>query len=138
MKPKMSSAARAVRWLSTMPKHVDRAEIVREKGTNRSRFFRGQVDKYSWVDIGSSYLPSDILAAFLYAQLEKYEADSQRTRQPHLDILLHGTWTASLGLREWDVQLAASYLPSLYEQSYHMFYLIMPSLEARQAIHRGD
>ena len=49
---------------------IERAEIIREKGTNRSRFFRGQVDKYTWVDIGSSYLPSDILAAFLYAQLE--------------------------------------------------------------------
>ena len=48
---------------------VERAEIIREKGTNRSRFFRGQVDKYTWVDIGSSYLPSDILAAFLYGQL---------------------------------------------------------------------
>ena len=53
------------------PADIERAEILREKGTNRSRFFRGQVDKYTWVDIGSSYLPSDILAAFLYAQLEK-------------------------------------------------------------------
>jgi dTDP-4-amino-4,6-dideoxygalactose transaminase len=52
---------------------IERAEIMREKGTNRSRFFRGQVDKYSWVDIGSSYLPSDILAAFLFAQLESRE-----------------------------------------------------------------
>jgi dTDP-4-amino-4,6-dideoxygalactose transaminase len=51
------------------PAMVERAEIIREKGTNRSRFFRGQVDKYTWVDVGSSYLPSDILAAFLYAQL---------------------------------------------------------------------
>jgi len=54
-------------------KFVERAEIIREKGTNRSKFFRGQVDKYTWVDIGSSYLPSDILAAFLYAQMEKAE-----------------------------------------------------------------
>jgi dTDP-4-amino-4,6-dideoxygalactose transaminase len=55
------------------PALVERAEIIREKGTNRSRFFRGQVDKYTWVDIGSSYLPSDILAAFLFAQLEQRE-----------------------------------------------------------------
>jgi dTDP-4-amino-4,6-dideoxygalactose transaminase len=54
-------------------RYVSRAEILREKGTNRSRFFRGEVDKYSWVDIGSSYLPSDILAAFLCAQLERHE-----------------------------------------------------------------
>ncbi|MDQ6832937.1 MAG: dTDP-4-amino-4,6-dideoxygalactose transaminase, partial [Chloroflexota bacterium] len=52
------------------PRYIERAEIIREKGTNRSRFFRGQVDKYTWVDVGSSYLASDILAAFLYAQLE--------------------------------------------------------------------
>src|SRR5262249_54291904 len=53
------------------PSLPERAEIIREKGTNRSRFFRGQVDKYTWVDIGSSYLPSDMLAAYLYAQLEQ-------------------------------------------------------------------
>src|ERR1700712_957855 len=52
------------------PSLIERAEIIREKGTNRSRFFRGQVDKYTWVDVGSSYLPSDVLAAFLFAQLE--------------------------------------------------------------------
>src|SRR3984893_7192256 len=52
------------------PRYVERAEIIREKGTQRSRFFRGEVDKYTWMDIGSSYLPSEILAAFLYAQLE--------------------------------------------------------------------
>src|SRR5574342_1129498 len=54
-------------------KYIERAEIIREKGTNRSRFFRGQVDKYTWVDLGSSYLPSDVLAAFLYGQLEQRE-----------------------------------------------------------------
>ena len=53
------------------PKYIERAEIIREKGTDRSRFFRGQVDKYTWVDIGSSYLPSEILAAYLFAQLEQ-------------------------------------------------------------------
>jgi dTDP-4-amino-4,6-dideoxygalactose transaminase len=58
---------------------LERAEIVREKGTDRSRFFRGQVDKYTWVDIGSSLLPSDILAAFLYAQLENMELITKKT-----------------------------------------------------------
>jgi len=53
------------------PRFIERAEIIREKGTNRSKFFRGEVDKYTWVDIGSSYLPSDLIAAFLYAQLEQ-------------------------------------------------------------------
>src|SRR5512147_11811 len=66
------------------PKYVERAEIIREKGTNRSRFFRGQVDKYTWVDIGSSHLPSDILAAFLYAQLEsRNEIQAQRKQIWH-------------------------------------------------------
>ncbi len=107
---------------------VERAEIVREKGTNRSRFFRGQVDKYTWVDIGSSYLPSDILAAYLYAQLE------QRDRiQSHRENL----WkTYEVGLKAWaaekGVQLPA--VPEHCEQSYHMFYLLMPNLDLRQAL----
>src|SRR4030042_7001946 len=61
--------------------YIERAEILREKGTDRSRFFRGQVDKYTWIDIGSSYLPSDILAAFLYGQLEQYVAIQHKRQQ---------------------------------------------------------
>ena len=60
---------------------VERAEVIREKGTDRSRFFRGEVDKYTWVDVGSSYLLSDILAAFLYAQLEKRELIQSRRKR---------------------------------------------------------
>jgi dTDP-4-amino-4,6-dideoxygalactose transaminase len=110
------------------PTLVERAEIIREKGTNRSRFFRGQVDKYTWVDIGSSYLPSDILAAFLYAQLEKH-AQITATRKR--------IWTYYYAhLHEWactnNVQLP--HVPAHCKQSYHMFYLVMPSLEARQAL----
>jgi dTDP-4-amino-4,6-dideoxygalactose transaminase len=60
---------------------IERAEIIREKGTNRSKFFRGEVDKYTWVDIGSSYLPSDLLTAFLYAQLENMDKICQRRRE---------------------------------------------------------
>src|SRR5712691_333222 len=63
------------------PRYLERAEIIREKGTDRSRFFRGQVDKYTWVDIGSSYLPSDISAAYLYAQLEARERIQQKRRR---------------------------------------------------------
>jgi dTDP-4-amino-4,6-dideoxygalactose transaminase len=110
------------------PELVERAEIVREKGTNRSRFFRGQVDKYTWVDIGSSYLPSDILAAYLYAQLE------QRERiQSHRE----NVWkTYEVGLKSWaaekGVQLPV--VPNDCEQSYHMFYMLMPDLELRERL----
>jgi dTDP-4-amino-4,6-dideoxygalactose transaminase len=106
-------------------KYIERAEIIREKGTNRSLFFRGQVDKYTWVDLGSSYLPSDVLAAFLYAQLEaKEHVLAQRKR----------IWDDyATGLEEWaaanDVRLP--HIPVQCEQAYHMFYMVLPSLEAR-------
>jgi dTDP-4-amino-4,6-dideoxygalactose transaminase len=105
---------------------VERAEIIREKGTNRSRFFRGQVDKYTWVDIGSSYLPSDILSAFLYAQLE------QRERiQNHRKALWH---TYELAFKDWAAKngVALPTIPAHVEQAYHMFYMLMPDLETRQ------
>lgn len=107
------------------PQYIDRAEIIREKGTNRSRFFRGQVDKYTWLDLGSSYVPSDILAAFLYAQLEAREQIQSRRKQ---------IWEYySEHLRSWadaaDVRLPI--IPEHCEQPYHMFYLLMPSLAAR-------
>jgi dTDP-4-amino-4,6-dideoxygalactose transaminase len=107
---------------------LERAEIIREKGTDRTRFFRGMVDKYSWVDIGSSYLPADILAAFLYAQLENREQIMAKRKR---------IWNAyNAGLRDWaaeqNVQLPC--VPAACEQPYHMFYLVMPSLEAREAL----
>ena len=109
------------------PALVERAEILREKGTNRSRFFRGQTDKYTWVDIGSSYLPSDLLAAFLLAQLEGRERIQAARRR---------VWHAYRdGLADWaaaqDVRLP--FVPEHCEQPYHMFYLLLPSLAARQA-----
>src|SRR2546421_53698 len=109
-------------------RYIERAEIIREKGTNRSRFFRGEVDKYSWVDIGSSYLPSDILAAFLYAQLEAREAIlSQRKRiwDYYFDHLKG--WGENIGVR-------LPHVPLHCEQSYYMFYLLLNSLEERQAM----
>jgi len=110
------------------PRYVDRAEILREKGTDRSRFFRGQVDKYTWVDIGSSYLPSDILAAFLLGQLERYHDIEARRRR------IWETYAAALGpwAREHGVRMGA--VPEGCEQSYHMFYLLLPSLAVRQAL----
>jgi len=107
---------------------VERAEIVREKGTNRSRFFRGQVDKYTWVDIGSSYLPSDILAAFLFAQFEQCQKIQLHRKQ--IWELYH------TGLKDWankhDVQIPS--IPDHCEQSYHMFYMLLPDLELRQKL----
>jgi len=109
-------------------RYIERAEILREKGTNRSRFFRGEVDKYTWVDIGSSYLPSDILAAFLYAQLEAREIiQSKRER----------IWNCyEEHLRDWAVDYGVQLpsVPSHCEQPFHMFYLLLPSLEVRQAL----
>jgi len=110
------------------PQYIERAEILREKGTNRSRFFRGQVDKYTWVDIGSSYLPSDILAAFLCAQLEARQIIQSKRKRIWIYYEQHlRHWAADRG-----VQLPS--VPSHCEQPYHMFYLVLPSLAARQAL----
>lgn len=109
------------------PALLERAEIIREKGTNRARFFRGEVDKYSWVDLGSSYVPSDLLAAFLLAQLERREAI-----QAGRAILWHNYDRA---LSAWAEETGASrpYVPSHCGQAYHMYFLLMPSPDARSA-----
>jgi dTDP-4-amino-4,6-dideoxygalactose transaminase len=110
------------------PEYAERAEIIREKGTNRSKFFRGQVDKYTWVDIGSSYLPSEILAAYLHAQLECYEHIQARRQR------IWGYYATHLPdwAEEHHVQLPV--VPEHCQQPYHLFYLILPSLEWRQAL----
>lgn len=103
---------------------AERAEVIREKGTNRSRFFRGQVDKYTWVDIGSSYLKSEILAAFLYAQLEDADAITQRR------IALwnrYRAWFDGLGAGG----LLAPVVPDSCTHNAHIFYLLLPDLEQR-------
>lgn len=105
---------------------IERAEIIREKGTNRSRFFRGQVDKYTWVDVGSSYLPSDILAAVLYAQLETRDEIFERRRS---------VWEFyQRNLCDWSVEngVRLPFVPDWCEQPYHMYYLLMPDLQTRQ------
>jgi dTDP-4-amino-4,6-dideoxygalactose transaminase len=104
---------------------VERAEILREKGTNRSRFLRGQVDKYTWVDVGSSYLPSDILAAFLLAQLEARDSIQQRRSEiwrRYETELAH--WAAEQGVG----------LPRIPEHCIHpahLFHMLLPSEASR-------
>jgi dTDP-4-amino-4,6-dideoxygalactose transaminase len=109
------------------PQYVERAEILREKGTDRSKFFRGQVDKYSWVDIGSSYLPSEILAAFLYAQLEQWQVIQEKRQQ------IWECYETNLGGWAAQNQVRLPFVPQDCRQPYHMFYLLFPSLGARQA-----
>ena len=107
------------------PKYSENAEIIREKGTNRSRFFRGQVDKYTWVNIGSSYLPSDILSAILLAQLEE-----RQTIQDKRKLIWEMYYN---GLGDWAVDngVRLPIVPVNCEQSFHMFYLLMPNLQVR-------
>lgn len=108
--------------------YVERAQIIREKGTDRTRFFRGLVDKYTWTDIGSSYLPSDLLAAVLLAQFEAKDLIQSRRRAiwEHYASGLAG-WASRNGVR-------LPVVPADREQPFHMFYLLMPSLEARQRL----
>jgi dTDP-4-amino-4,6-dideoxygalactose transaminase len=102
---------------------IERAEIVREKGTNRSRFFRGQVDKYTWVDLGSSYVLSDILAALLVSQLElRDEIQHHRARVWRRYATELADWTAARGYR-------MPIVPAHCEQTFHMFYLLLPAAE---------
>jgi dTDP-4-amino-4,6-dideoxygalactose transaminase len=114
--------------LINQPDLIERAEILREKGTNRSRFFRGQVAKYTWVDIGSSYLPSDILAAFLYAQFE-HAQEVQVTRQR-----IWETYHTALASWAHATQVRQPVVPAHCEQTYHMYYLLLPTLDTRQRL----
>jgi dTDP-4-amino-4,6-dideoxygalactose transaminase len=110
------------------PAYVEEAEIVREKGTNRARFFRGQIDKYTWVALGSSYLPSEILAAFLLAQLEDAETIQNKRRmiwERYNETLQ--VWAKRLGI-------GLPNIPEYCGQSFHMYYLIMPDLATRQGL----
>lgn len=107
---------------------IERAEIIREKGTNRSKFFRGEIDKYGWIDIGSSFLPSDIVAAFLYAQLENIDSIQKKRNE------LWNTYFDGLkGLQEQH-KLNLPYLPSYASNNAHMFYLTCKSLEERTSL----
>ena len=104
---------------------VRRAEIIREKGTNRSQFFRGQVDKYTWTDFGSSYLPSELISAFLWAQME--EADQITKRRLHI----WNTYHIALEQVEKSNLVRRPILPRDCSHNAHMYYLLLPSLERR-------
>jgi dTDP-4-amino-4,6-dideoxygalactose transaminase len=105
---------------------IERAEIIREKGTNRSKFFRGEVDKYNWVDIGSSFLPSDIIAAFLYAQLENIELIQNKRKQ------LWKTYFDKLSAISDRIQLPS--IPDFATNNAHMFYIVCKDENQRNAL----
>jgi len=112
------------------PRYVERAEIVREKGTDRARFLRGEVDRYTWREIGSSYLPSELQAAFLYAQLEARE---------HIHIARRRLWVRyAEHLRTWAEEhgVGLPQIPSECEPTYHVFYLLLPSAVTRERLKR--
>ena len=110
------------------PKIIERAEIIREKGTNRSRFHRGEVDKYTWVDIGSSYLPSDLLAAFLYAQLEKLD-EIQNMR-----LNVWNAYYSALKSFEDAGIIRLPIVPDYAEHNAHLFYLLFHDEQTRDRI----
>ncbi len=107
---------------------INRAEIIWEKGTNRSSFFRGEVDKYGWVDIGSSFLPSEIVAAFLLAQLENLE-NIQNTRKAHWE-----GYNSTLTNWAKKHEISLPELPSYATNNAHMFYLVCKNVAQRTAI----
>jgi len=104
---------------------IDRAEIIREKGTNRSRFFRGQVDKYTWVDVGSSYLPGEIVAAFLWAQME----DARRITDKR--VAIWDAYDAGLSGLAREGVLRLPVVPAECTHNAHMFYVLFADLASR-------
>lgn len=104
---------------------ITRAEILREKGTNRSAFFRGEVNKYGWVDIGSSFLPSDIIAAFLFAQLECIDSIQQKRKK------IWNTYHSHLKTLEEKGKIKLPQIPSYATNNAHMFYILCKNLEER-------
>lgn len=104
-------------------KYLERAEIIREKGTNRSKFFRGEVDKYTWVDIGSSFLPTDMVAAFLYSQLENMD----KINKKRMDI-----WNEyDAFFRKFDVVVKRPYIPADCVHNAHMYYVLFADINIR-------
>jgi dTDP-4-amino-4,6-dideoxygalactose transaminase len=109
-------------------KFIHRAEIIWEKGTNRSSFFRGEVDKYGWVDMGSSFLPSEIIAAFLWAQLENLEVIQERR------MMLWNKYF--IELKDWAIKNSVSmpHIPSFSTNNAHMFYIVFKDIESRDKL----
>nr|WP_228038439.1 dTDP-4-amino-4,6-dideoxygalactose transaminase [Nodosilinea sp. LEGE 06152] len=110
------------------PLLIERAEIIWEKGTNRSQFFRGDVDKYTWVDIGSSYLPSDILAAFLWAQLQQADSITQHRKD------VWNRYHLAFEALEKDGRVRRPIIPQQCQHNAHIYYLLVDSLETRTQI----
>lgn len=110
------------------PALAERAEVIREKGTNRSQFFRGQVDKYTWVNVGSSYLPSELIAAFLWAQME--EADEITRRR----LAIWGVYHQWLEGLEKAGKLLRPTIPKECVQNAHMYYILLPDLASRTSL----
>jgi dTDP-4-amino-4,6-dideoxygalactose transaminase len=104
---------------------VERAEIIWEKGTNRSQFFRGQVDKYTWVDLGSSFLPSEMNAACLWAQLEQADSITQAR------LKIWQTYHDAFADLEAQEKLRRPMIPETCQHNAHMYYLLLPNLERR-------
>lgn len=104
--------------------YIERAEIIREKGTNRSRFLRGQVDKYTWIALGSSYLPSDMIAAYLYPQLKQIDSINNRRKQ-----IWRRYYDAFLPLLDFGIRLP--FCPKHCEHNAHMFYLRCTDIDER-------
>lgn len=107
------------------PQFIERAEVIREKGTNRSRFFRGQVDKYTWVDLGSSYLPGEVVAAFLWAQMLEAEIITQRR------LKLWNTYHEAFAAAEAKGMLRRPIVPPECGHNAHMYYLLLDDLTTR-------
>ena len=110
------------------PELVQRAEIIRDKGTNRQQFFRGQVDKYTWVDVGSSHVPSEICCAFLYAQLEMLDGIAGRRR------VIFEVYRSALAELESKGLVRLPHFPPECESNYHMFYILLPDEPTRNAL----
>jgi len=114
--------------LVNTPEFAQRAEIIREKGTNRSQFFRGQVDKYTWVDVGSSYLPGEVIAAFLWAQMEEAQGITARR------LALWDRYHAALAPLEAAGKLRRPVVPEQCVHNAHMYYVLLDSLEERTRV----
>ena len=107
---------------------IDRSEIIWEKGTNRSAFFRGEIDKYGWVDLGSSFLPSEVTAAFLFAQLESLKKIQEQRKK------IWNLYYSELKILEEQGQLSLPNIPNYATNNGHLFYLICKSIEQRTAL----
>ena len=110
------------------PEFVERAEIIREKGTNRNQFFRGEVDKYTWVDVGSSFVPAEIACAFLLAQLEAMDEITARRRE------VHQFYLENLSPLEERELLSIPRVPEGCETNYHMFYVLLGDEKTRDGL----